>query len=291
MSKQVKRRRGTTVEHDGFAGALGEITIDTTLNTAVVHDGSTTGGYPLGKADASNIDLTNKINTNELATSDGNAGDVLQTDGSGQVSFVAPGGITANSVGVIELETSDGLAGTVLTTDGAGTLSFVAPSIGIDELELVDGTSGHVITTDGAGTITFETVDGSMIGLGSDTQGDMMYYDGSAWVRLAKGTAEQALVINAGATAPEWGEAGQAYDIRFTAGFNSSMVKENVAVRTYDETIMARAGTFVGEVGYIDTAATIFSCIKDFVIKIDGKITFLKRFLFLPFIKKTNIEF
>ena len=76
MAKQVKRRRGTTVEHDGFAGALGELTIDTTLNTAVVHDGSTTGGYPLGKADASNIDLTNKINTNELATLDGNAGDV-----------------------------------------------------------------------------------------------------------------------------------------------------------------------------------------------------------------------
>jgi hypothetical protein len=59
-------------------------------------------------------------------------------------------------------------------------------------------------------------------------------------------------------------DAGQvAYDIRFTAGFNSSMVKENVAVRTYDETIMARAGTFVGEVGYIDTAATIFSCVVD----------------------------
>ena len=59
-------------------------------------------------------------------------------------------------------------------------------------------------------------------------------------------------------------DAGQvAYDIRFTAGFNSSMVKENVAARTYDETIMARAGTFVGEVGYIDTPATIVSCIVD----------------------------
>ena len=34
------------------------------------------------------------------------------------------------------------------------------------------------------------------------------------------------------------------------------MVKEDVAVATYGELVMARAGTFVGEAGYIDTAGT-----------------------------------
>jgi hypothetical protein len=40
------------------------------------------------------------------------------------------------------------------------------------------------------------------------TQGDIIYYNGTDNVRLAKGTAGQALVINSGATAPEWGSAG-----------------------------------------------------------------------------------
>jgi hypothetical protein len=37
------------------------------------------------------------------------------------------------------------------------------------------------------------------------TQGDVLYRDGSGLQRLAKGTAGQALKMNAGATAPEWG--------------------------------------------------------------------------------------
>jgi len=47
-----------------------------------------------------------------------------------------------------------------------------------------------------------------------------------------------------------------AYDIAFTAGFDKDMVKENVAVATYGELVMARAGTFVGEAGYADTATS-----------------------------------
>jgi len=50
MTTQIKRRRGTTLQHSTFAGAEAEITIDTDKNTVVVHDGSTAGGYPLAKA-------------------------------------------------------------------------------------------------------------------------------------------------------------------------------------------------------------------------------------------------
>jgi hypothetical protein len=46
------------------------------------------------------------------------------------------------------------------------------------------------------------------------------------------------------------------YDVAFTAGFDKDMVKENVAVATYGELVMARAGTFVGEAGYADTATS-----------------------------------
>jgi hypothetical protein len=46
---QVQRRRGTTAEHAAFTGALGELTVDTTKKTVVVHDGSTAGGFPLAR--------------------------------------------------------------------------------------------------------------------------------------------------------------------------------------------------------------------------------------------------
>ena len=46
------------------------------------------------------------------------------------------------------------------------------------------------------------------------------------------------------------------YDIAFTAGYDKDMIKENVVVGTYGELVMARAGTFVGEAGYADTATS-----------------------------------
>ena len=47
MSKRVQLRRGTTAETSTFTGAVGEVTVDTTKNTLVVHDGVTAGGHPL----------------------------------------------------------------------------------------------------------------------------------------------------------------------------------------------------------------------------------------------------
>ena len=46
MAKLLKLRRGTTTEHNSFTGAAGEVTVDTTTNGLVVHDGSTQGGHP-----------------------------------------------------------------------------------------------------------------------------------------------------------------------------------------------------------------------------------------------------
>ena len=55
MAKLLKLRRGTTTQHGSFTGAEGELTIDTTKDTAVVHDGSQAGGRPLLREDMSNI--------------------------------------------------------------------------------------------------------------------------------------------------------------------------------------------------------------------------------------------
>jgi hypothetical protein len=50
MSTAIQRRRGSTSEHAAFTGLVGEITVDTTKKTAVVHDGATAGGTPLARA-------------------------------------------------------------------------------------------------------------------------------------------------------------------------------------------------------------------------------------------------
>jgi len=49
MATAIQRRRGTTTQHASFTGLAGELTVDTDLNTLVVHDGSTAGGHRLAK--------------------------------------------------------------------------------------------------------------------------------------------------------------------------------------------------------------------------------------------------
>jgi hypothetical protein len=70
MSTQIQRRRGTTAEHSTFTGVEGELTVDTTKDTAVVHDGTTVGGHPLqkqypplGSAAAPTYTFTGDLNT------------------------------------------------------------------------------------------------------------------------------------------------------------------------------------------------------------------------------------
>ena len=57
MATQVQFRRGTTAEHSGFKGADGEVTVDTSLKTVVVHDAISNGGFPLLRQDGSNSAL------------------------------------------------------------------------------------------------------------------------------------------------------------------------------------------------------------------------------------------
>ena len=52
--------------------------------------------------------------------------------------------------------------------------------------------------------IADNAVDGAKIALASQAAGDIMYYNGTDWIRLAKGTADQVLTMNDGATAPGW---------------------------------------------------------------------------------------
>jgi len=120
MAFAFQRRRGTTSAHTSFTGLAGELTVDTTKNTVVVHDGSTAGGVPLAKqrattgttsgttytlalADANNIVTTTSASSTTITVpaSVFAAGDnitILQ-EGAGQVAFAAGSGVTIVSTG------------------------------------------------------------------------------------------------------------------------------------------------------------------------------------------------
>ena len=64
MATQVQFRRGTTAEHTSFKGADGEVTVDTSLKTVVIHDAITNGGFPVLRQDGSNSQFERGSTTN-----------------------------------------------------------------------------------------------------------------------------------------------------------------------------------------------------------------------------------
>jgi hypothetical protein len=61
MGISIQRRRGTTSNHSSFTGKPGEMTVDTTKWTGVIHDGSTVGGIPLAKEVHTHSDATESV--------------------------------------------------------------------------------------------------------------------------------------------------------------------------------------------------------------------------------------
>ena len=74
MAIQIQLRQGTTTEHNTFKGAIGEVTVDTTKDTLVVHDGVTVGGHPV--ATRANAD-----GTISLIKKDGTSAGVVNSAG------------------------------------------------------------------------------------------------------------------------------------------------------------------------------------------------------------------
>ena len=58
MATEVKRRRGSDLDHQGFTGAVAELTVNTDDWTVHVHDGTNNYGYPLLRQDFDNVPTT-----------------------------------------------------------------------------------------------------------------------------------------------------------------------------------------------------------------------------------------
>jgi hypothetical protein len=169
MSTQIQRRRGTTGEHSTFTGAAGEITIDSTKNTVVVHDGTTAGGFPLAKE-------ANALTSSAI-------GVTVQAYDANLTSFVT----------AVNLPTSDGTSGQFLKTDGAGTVTFsTIPTINalndIANVTITSASSGEFLKWNGSAWVndsipTINTLnDISNVTITSASTGEFLQWNGSAWV-------------------------------------------------------------------------------------------------------------
>jgi len=153
MPTVLQFRRGTTTQNNSFTGTAGELSVDTTLDTLRIHDGSTAGGFALLKETGiSNLTLNAQA---EIRLGD--------SDSSNYVGFKSPGTVASNLI--FTLPSADGSSGQALVTDASGNLSFAAAGATVSQ----DNSSNtafnlyYAATTSGAltavkydgGTLTF----------------------------------------------------------------------------------------------------------------------------------------
>ena len=114
MAKLLKLRRGTTTQHGSFTGAEGEVTIDTTKDTAVVHDGAQAGGRPLAREDMTNVSsatIAGRLSNDSIATSKIAAG-ILPSDVK-----VVTANINDSQINNAKIGASAAIAGTKISPD------------------------------------------------------------------------------------------------------------------------------------------------------------------------------
>ena len=142
-----------------------------------------------------------------------------------------------------------------------------------DDLVMGTNTSGAVLVADGtnfnpavmSGDATIGTtgvlaiasnaVQGTDISLASEVAGDIMYSNGTDWVRLAKGTALQVLRTNAGATAPEWATMVASLD-NASAWTASQALDAGITVDTDNFIVNGTTGAVTAEAGITLSGAT-----------------------------------
>ena len=91
MATQVQFRRGTTAEHSGFKGADGEVTVDTSLKTVVIHDALTNGGFPVLRQDGCNSQFDRGSTTNCALKFAGDPNTGLISPASDEIALVTGG--------------------------------------------------------------------------------------------------------------------------------------------------------------------------------------------------------
>lgn len=134
MSTAVQLRRGTTAQHSTFTGAVGEVTVDTTKDTVVVHDGTTVGGHPLVKESDKGVTVVQQ--TSATGSVDIPTGTTAERDGSPQTGYFR----FNTSLGKYE-----GYNGTIWGSVGGGATGGGADAVFVENDQAV--TTNYTITS------------------------------------------------------------------------------------------------------------------------------------------------
>ena len=104
--KILKFKRGNTTKNNAYTGSDGELTVDRTKKTLVVHDGINAGGSPLATEESVNNviqELENKVDINENITTQGNLfnglDQLVKLDSSGKLPAIDGSQLTGVSSG------------------------------------------------------------------------------------------------------------------------------------------------------------------------------------------------
>ena len=219
MPTILQHRRGTTSQNNAFTGALGEISVDTDLDTLRVHDGTTAGGFQITQ-NAATQTLTNKTLTTPViteidsgstitldATTDivldaGGADIILKDDGT---TF---GGLTNTSANlIIKSGTTTMLTGSGANATFAGNLTVSGDLDVTGDFDMSDANLNNV------GSISLDSITGDADANTSIT------FSGSDVITIATGgstaatfNASQVLTLSGNMVIPDDGTIGSASD-------------------------------------------------------------------------------
>ena len=166
MPTILQLRRGTTAENAAYTGAAGEITVDTTLNKVLLHDGSTAGGA----ATVGNLQGNIRLGTTaagEIDTSSGNltidsAGGTITLDDnvtisgnltvSGTTTTVDSTTVSIQNAFVFEGATDDAHETTLTTVDPTADRTISLPNA-----------TGTIVLKDTTDTLTNKTITSAVL--------------------------------------------------------------------------------------------------------------------------------
>jgi hypothetical protein len=190
MATILQLRRGTTVQHSTFTGAEGEVTVDTTKDTVVVHDGTTAGGKPLATEAYVTSAIQTKDNSDEITEGSTN---LYFTNTRARAAFSASTGISitdgaistsitqyndASARGAISVTDSGG-DGSLAYNNTTGVITFTGPSATDVRAHFSAGTGvsittgaiaiGQAVATNSNVTFNDVTVSGNLTVSGTTT--------------------------------------------------------------------------------------------------------------------------